>query len=50
MVKIPVAFKTAKYFKSGAPVKFQKLDNNFVVFDINPAQRDELDTVIELEK
>jgi alpha-L-fucosidase len=50
MIKIPVAFKTAKYFKSGAPVRFQKLDNNFVVFDINPAQRDELDTVIELEK
>ncbi|MDI9868150.1 alpha-L-fucosidase [Flectobacillus roseus] len=50
MIKIPVSFKTAKYFKSGAPVKFQKLDNNFVVFDINPAQRDELDTVIELEK
>lgn len=50
MLKIPQAFKTAKLFKNGMPIKFQKLDNNYFVFDIASLDRNEIDNVIELEK
>lgn len=50
MLKIPQAFKTAKLFKNGTPIKFQKLDNNYFVFDIAALDKNEIDNVIELEK
>lgn len=50
MLKIPQAFKTAKLFKNGTPIKFQKLDNNYFVFDIASLDKNEIDNVIELEK
>ncbi|MBB6005254.1 alpha-L-fucosidase [Arcicella rosea] len=50
MLKIPQAFKTAKLFKNGTAVKFQKLDNNYFVFDVAALDKNEIDNVIELEK
>jgi alpha-L-fucosidase len=50
MLKIPQAFKTAKLFKNGTAIKFQKLDNNYFVFDVAALDKNEIDNVIELEK
>ena len=50
MLKIPVGIKSAKYFVDGKAIKFQKLDNNYYVFDLDPAQKNQLDTVLLLEK
>lgn len=50
LIKIPQSLKTAKYFNGAAAVKFQKLDNNFYVFDLSSAPKNEMDVVIELEK
>lgn len=50
MLKIPQAFKAAKLFKNGTAIKFQKLDNNYFVFDVAALDKNEIDNVIELEK
>lgn len=50
MLKVPQAFKTAKLFKNGTAIKFQKLDNNYFVFDVAALDKNEIDNVIELEK
>jgi alpha-L-fucosidase len=50
MLKIPQNVKSAKFFKGKSPVKFQKLDNDFYVFDVASMDKKEMDNVIELER
>lgn len=50
LLKIPQGFKTAKWFKNGSPIKFQKLDSGYYVFDLANVDKNELDYVIELER
>ncbi len=50
MLKIPQNVKSAKFFKGKNPVKFQKLDNDFYVFDVASMDKKEMDNVIELER
>jgi alpha-L-fucosidase len=50
MLKIPYNVKSAKAFVGKSAVKFQKLDNDFYVFDVAPMDKNALDNVIELEK
>ena len=48
LLKIPQNIKSAKFFNGNSPVKFQKLDNNFYVFEVTGMDKKELDNVIEL--
>jgi alpha-L-fucosidase len=50
MLKIPYNVKSAKAFVGKSAVKFQKLDNDFYVFDVASMDKNALDNVIELEK
>jgi alpha-L-fucosidase len=50
LLKVPFTVKSAKLFKGGAAVKFQKLDNNFWVFDTANLDKQAIDNVIELEQ
>lgn len=50
MLKIAQNVKSAKFFKGKNPVKFQKLDNDFYVFDVASMDKKEMDNVIELER
>ncbi|MEA5458772.1 alpha-L-fucosidase [Arcicella sp. LKC2W] len=50
MLKIPQNVKSAKLFVGKSPVKFQKLDNEYYVFDVASLDKNAMDNVIELEK
>ena len=50
-LKIPYSIISAKEFKSGKSIKFQKTNmKDYYVFDLSDITLDEIDTVIELEK
>lgn len=50
-LKIPYEIKSAKEFKTGKSIKFQKTTlNNYYIFDLSGILLDSIDTIIELEK
>ncbi len=50
LLKLPYTIKSAKLFIGKTPVNFQTLTDGYVVIDLKNVKRDEIDTVIELER
>ena len=49
-LQVPGKIKSVKLFRDAAPLKFQLLPDNYIMIDLKAVQKDELDTVIEMEK
>jgi alpha-L-fucosidase len=48
-LKLPYKIKTAKLFAGKSPVKFQQLPDSYIMVDLKNMQKDDIDTVVELE-
>ena len=49
LIKFPYKIITAGMFINKTPVKYQELPGNYVVFDISTFNKDDIDTVIEID-
>jgi alpha-L-fucosidase len=49
LLQIPYTVKSARLFQNKSDIKFQKLDNNYIVLDLKNIKQDDIDTVVELQ-
>ncbi len=49
-LQLPGKIKSVKLFRDGTAVKYQLLQDNYIMIDLKTVQKDDFDTVLEIEK
>jgi alpha-L-fucosidase len=49
LIQLPNKVKSIKLFSNKTPVAYEALKDNYIVLDLKKVQRDEIDTIIEVE-